>query len=170
MACWTCSDSSYANCEANGANHYCQDEQFHCALEEEKHRGNVVRVEMGCKQDLACRRGWLQNSNGVNLGGVDIAGYNSATRDVRRIGTFGNTNQQNNQCHHASTTQVTSVCRQCCKSAGCSDAFKDGSTTDFDATGDHESENLVIHHSVPSIFYPREILFSEKPLNRKYMS
>merc|ERR1712179_415398 len=122
MACWTCSDSSYANCEANGANHYCQDEQFHCALEEEKHRGNVVRVEMGCKQDLACRRGWLQNSNGVNLGGVDIAGYDSATRDVRRIGTFGNTNQQNNQCHHA---------------------FKDGSTTDFDATGDREFGHLI---------------------------
>merc|ERR1711915_884070 len=107
MACWTCSDASYTDCATNGASHYCQDEQFHCYIEEEKHRNNVVRVEMGCKQDLACRRGWLQNSSGGNLGGVSIAGFNSADR-VNRIDPLtpiSNTNSQNNQCQSVSPLQ-----------------------------------------------------------------
>ena len=144
FSCHTCNASSYALCASTGTTHNCQDEQFHCSVEEEKHMGNVVRVTMGCKQDTACRRDWLQNAAGGTLNGVDIAGLNASTR-YPRVGSFGNTNNQNNQCS-TSNSEVTSICRQCCKTAACSDSFKTnngGSGIDWDSTTDHDFGHLI---------------------------
>ena len=54
FSCWHCRERSYADCQSRGQLAYCQDEQFHCYLHEKRQYGDIVKIEMGCKQDDAC--------------------------------------------------------------------------------------------------------------------
>merc|ERR1712048_815799 len=123
--CWTCHGKSYAECASNGAQAYCEGEQFHCFVAEKKHYGVVVQVEMGCKQDNACFREFNMNNRAYNGGNAmpEIAGFN--------FGQFAvNTYKQ---CFPGDNTKDVSLCRQCCKTDNCNSAWADSGIMTSDA-------------------------------------
>ena len=131
--CWSCNERSYADCASNGVLAYCQGEQMHCFVHERKSFHNVsqlrllwlpvtdyikvVEVEMGCKQDRACYKGFLQNDRTQQMGAVVIAGLNDLNYGVEKFGPY-------RQCFPEDANQPVSICRTCCNGNNCSNAWK----------------------------------------------
>merc|ERR1712142_86858 len=121
----------------NGAQAYCEGEQFHCFVAEKMHYGVVVQVEMGCKQDNACYREWSLNDRGYNGGNTmpDIAGFN--------FGQFATNTYK--QCFPGDANQDVSICRQCCSTNNCNSGWKTTPLTseaEWMATGAHDFSHI----------------------------
>ena len=62
IKCWTCRNAySYAECQSKGYLVTCQSNQESCELEVRERNGNVIQVNTGCKQAMACENNKAQN-------------------------------------------------------------------------------------------------------------
>ena len=124
--CWTCNSESYELCQSQGQMAYCESEEFNCYIREHKLFENVVKVHMGCQQTHACHREFQNNNRFYGMDMPDIAGFNSANFQ---------------QCFPEDNSQNVSICRQCCATFQCNQAWKDGSLdtdSEWNDTSDHE--------------------------------
>lgn len=99
-SCWTCDNaSSQTECEANGSDGFCKDNQDACFLEIRKRGGEIISYRTGCKDSSSC-----QNNKQQNFGQGSKVDWNCKPTDTGFSARF---------------LKGEDVCFQCCETDNC---------------------------------------------------
>ena len=117
LQCMECSGQSYEHCYANARLRQCPQQEKACFLEVRYRGSQVVSVQSGCSQEVACINNMKQNFYDFNeFGMTGVDHLNSGAHDCK---IFSNNSRAN------------SVCRNCCFSDNCTDGWQPNSFEDW---------------------------------------
>jgi len=117
LQCMECSGQNYEHCYANARLRECPQQEKACFLEVRYRGSQVVSVQSGCSQEVACINNMKQNFYDFNEFGLSkVDRLNSGAHDCKI---------------YSANSRANSVCRNCCFSDNCTDGWQPNSFEDW---------------------------------------